>query len=67
MLQKSKKCDISPTIYHSTQHADLKLTEDREDLAIFSKRAKEPTVSFEELPKRLKVSMKTVCNSKKLK
>ena len=42
---------ISKIINDALRH---ELAEDQEDLAVFAKRAKEPTVSYEDLLKKLK-------------
>ncbi|MDE1920523.1 MAG: CopG family transcriptional regulator [Candidatus Omnitrophica bacterium] len=46
---------ISEIIDETLRHG---LSEDEEDLAVFSKRAKEPTVSYEGLLKKLKADGK---------
>ena len=46
---------ISEIIHEALQH---ELAEDQEDLAAFSKRAKEPTTSYEDLLKKFKADGK---------
>ena len=46
---------ISDIINEAIRH---ELAEDQEDLAVFAKRAKEPTVSYEALLKKLKANGK---------
>ena len=46
---------ISDIVNEAIRH---ELAKDQEDLAVFAKRAKEPTISYEALPKKLKADGK---------